>query len=106
VRSKPVKEATVVARIMDALQQIPDVVVRKRHGTVMGVAGDPDLYGTIRGLHFEIEVKRPNDPASTPTKLQEARLREWREGGAMVGVARSADDALIILGVKRPEAPR
>lgn len=91
------REGTVVAAIVRALRSCPDVVVRKRHGTAMGVAGDPDLYGTIQGRHFEIEVKRP-DPSSQPTELQKRRLEEWRAAGALVGVARSVEEALCILG--------
>ena len=105
MRRPAVLEKAVVARIMAALQRIPGVVVRKRHGTVMGVAGDPDLYGSINGRHFEIEVKRPNDPSSQLTPLQAQRLKEWKvQGKAITGVARSADEALAILGMARPEA--
>ena len=98
-------EKAVVGRITAALKRLPGVVVRKRHGTVMGLAGDPDLYGSINGRHFEIEVKRPNDPSSQLTKLQTERLLEWKIAGAITGVARSTDDALGILGLKRPPAP-
>lgn len=98
-------EKAVVGRITAALKRLPGVVVRKRHGTVMGLAGDPDLYGSINGRHFEIEVKRPNDPSSQLTKLQTERLLEWKVAGAITGVARSTDDALAILGMKRPPAP-
>jgi hypothetical protein len=100
-----VLEKAVVGRITAALKRLPGVVVRKRHGTVMGLAGDPDLYGSINGRHFEIEVKRPNDPSSQLTKLQTERLMEWKIAGAITGVARSTDDALGILGLKRPPAP-
>jgi hypothetical protein len=103
VRQRPVLESHVVQRIVTALKEKHGIVVRKRHGTAMGVAGDPDLYGTINGRHFEIEVKRPNDPSSQPTELQTRRLLEWRNAGAITGIARSVDDALIILGLKRPE---
>jgi hypothetical protein len=102
MRHHAVLEKAVVTRIMDALRKFPGVVVvRKRHGTVMGVAGDPDLYGTIRGRHFEIEVKRPNDPSSQLTKLQTERLAEWALAGAITGVARSVEEAVAILGLKR-----
>jgi hypothetical protein len=105
VRRQPVLEKAIVARIVTALKKYPSVVVRKRHGTVMGVAGDPDLYGTISGRHFEIEVKRPDDPSSQLTELQARRLLEWKLAGAITGVARSVDDALAILGKPhaRPE---
>jgi hypothetical protein len=98
VKLEPVLEKSVVGRIMGELKDRPCVVVRKRHGTAMGVAGDPDLYGTVGGRHFEIEVKRPNDPSSRLTKLQAQRLQEWKMAGAIVGVARSVEDALQILG--------
>jgi rubrerythrin len=70
----------------------------------MGVAGDPDLYGSYHGRHFEIEVKRPNDPRAVLTKLQAERLREWNvDGKAIVGVARSPEEALAILGLLKPD---
>jgi hypothetical protein len=105
MRRQPVLEKYVVARIMSALKKIPGVVVRKRHGTAMGVAGDPDLYGTIHGRHFEIEVKRPDDPASQLTELQTQRLLDWKLAGALTGVARGVDEALAILGIKRQKPP-
>lgn len=104
MRKHSVLEKRVVARIMKALKQHPGVVVRKRHGTAMGVAGDPDLYGSINGRHFEIEVKRPDDPGSIPTELQAHRMQEWRAAGALVGIARSVEDALAILDVALPDS--
>jgi hypothetical protein len=90
------RESTLVAEIMRALRALPGVIVRKRHGSAWGVAGDPDLYGSINGRHFEIEIKRPG--AVCPTPLQQARLRQWAATGALVGVARSVEDALRIVG--------
>ncbi len=101
MRHQPVLEKAVVTRIMAALKGRPGIVVRKRHGTAMGMAGDPDIYGSINGRHFEIEVKRPDNPASQLTALQTERLLEWRHAGAITGVARSADEALAILGLVR-----
>lgn len=103
MRRQAVLERGVVARIMSDLKKRPGVVVRKRHGTGMGVAGDPDLYGAVNGRHFEIEVKRPNDPSSQLTELQACRLLEWKCAGAITGVARCVEDALVILGLKRTE---
>jgi len=104
VKESPL-EKNVVARIVAALKKVPGLVVRKRHGTVMGAAGDPDLYGSYRGRHFEIEVKRPFDSKSQLTKLQVQRQEEWRvDGNAVVGVARSPEEALAILGVAQPES--
>lgn len=101
-RVTPPLESNIVKRIMAELKKHPGVVVRKRHGTVMGVAGDPDLYGTVNGRHFEIEVKRPTF-RSDLTERQVQRLLEWHNAGAITGVARSVDDALTILGFKNRE---
>jgi hypothetical protein len=89
------RESALVAEILRALRALPGVMVRKRHGSAWGVAGDPDLYGSIQGRHFEIEVKRPGNH---PTALQEARLKQWAATGALAGVARSVEDALDIVG--------
>ena len=93
MRRQAVLERAVTGRILATLRKYPHVVARKRHGTVMGMAGDLDLYGSISGRHFEIEVKRPNDPSSQLTKLQTQRLLEWKTAGAITGVARSVDGA-------------
>ncbi len=90
------RETALAAEIVRALRALPGVTVRKRHGSAWGVAGDPDLYGSINGRHFEIEVKRSG--VDGPTPLQQARLRQWAATGALVGVARSVEDALRIVG--------
>ena len=87
-------ESSLVSAIIRSLRALPGVVVRKRHGSAWGTAGDPDLYGVVNGRHFEIEVKRPG---GTLTPLQEVRLREWAAAGALTGVARSVEDALQII---------
>jgi hypothetical protein len=92
------RESALVAEILRALRALPGVMVRKRHGSVWGVAGDPDLYGSINGRHFEIEVKRPGE---RPTALQQARLKQWAATGALAGVARSVEEALDIVGADR-----
>lgn len=71
------------------LRHFPDVVVRKRHITVYGSGGDPDVYGCFNGWHFEVEIKiYPN----VPTKRQEERLKEWDSAYALTGVAYSFED--------------
>jgi len=88
-------EKHIVESIVRYLREIPGCVVRKRHGTVFGVAGDPDLYGTLNGRHFELEVKRAGNP---PTVLQDKRIEEWRAAGAVVGVVHSLGEAREALG--------
>ncbi len=82
MRQQPVLETAVVGRIIKALRSHPDIVVRKRHGTAMGVAGDPDLYGTMNGRHSELQTRR---------------LLEWRLAGAITGAVRSVDEALHMM---------
>lgn len=93
------RESTLVKQIMAALRAAPGVVARKRHGSAWSVAGDPDIYGSIHGQHFEIEVKRRNGMV---TELQQARMRDWTRAGALVGVARSVGEALAVLGLSAP----
>lgn len=96
------RESTLVRQIVAALRATPGVVVRKRHGSSWSVAGDPDLYGSFRGRHFEIEVKRRSGEV---TELQQARLRDWARAGALVGVARSVGEALAVLGLSTSGSP-
>lgn len=104
MRRAPVLEKTRVNQIRRALEKLPGVVVRKRHGTAMGVAGDPDLYGSVNGRHFEIEVKRPDDHSARLTPLQVERLQEWKiQGKAITGVAHTVEEALMILGLRQSE---
>jgi hypothetical protein len=92
------RESLLVAEILRTLRALPGVVVRKRHGSAWGVAGDPDLYGSVAGRHFEIEVKRPG---KKPTPLQRERLKQWAVSGATVGVANSVEEALEIVDACR-----
>lgn len=89
-------EKQIVDSIVKYLRTIPGCIVRKRHGTAFGVAGDPDLYGTINGRHFELEVKRDGN---SPTVLQKRRMEEWRAAGAVVGVVHNLDEARAVLAV-------
>jgi hypothetical protein len=89
-------EKQIVDSIVKHLRSIPQCIVRKRHGSAFGLAGDPDLYGSIGGHHFELEVKRKGNP---PTPLQEARLVEWRAAGVIVGVVHSLQEAREVLSI-------
>lgn len=90
------RESSVVAAILQALKSVPDLTVRKRWGSEMAAAGDPDLTGCYRGRHFELEVKAPGGRLS---RIQEVRLKEWHQAGAVVGVVHSSDEALTTLGI-------
>jgi hypothetical protein len=88
-------ERSIVRKIVRALkQEFPNIEVRKRHGTAFGVAGDPDLYGSVQGFHFELEVKRPGEQ---PTAIQVRRNQEWRGSGAMAFTVVSAEEAVAFI---------
>lgn len=95
-RAASPRESSIVAAIIQALKSVPDLVVRKRWGSEMAAAGDPDLTGCYRGRHFELEVKAPGGRL---TRIQEVRLDEWRRAGAVVGVVHDAKEALTTLGI-------
>jgi len=95
-RSASPRESTIVAAVMQALKSVPNLVVRKRWGSEMAAAGDPDLTGCYRGRHFELEVKAPGGRLS---RIQEVRLKEWHRAGAVVGVVHNTDEALATLGI-------
>jgi hypothetical protein len=57
-----------------------NVKVRKRHGGPYGSAGEPDIEGCINGVCIQIECKAPGNK---PTPLQEQRIKEWSDAGAL-----------------------
>jgi len=93
------RESAIVRCIMKKLA--PHCLVRKRHGSVHSVKGDPDLYGVLPAnhpfwpcRHFEIEVKRPGE---SPTLLQLARLQAWKDAGAITGVVMNVLEVMDVL---------
>lgn len=80
---------SVKKRLDDLHKADPTFVWRKRHGSPMGLTGDPDLHGVWRGHPFEIELKRPGE---SPTLLQQFRLNEWRKAGCHCFVVYTLDD--------------
>jgi Holliday junction resolvase len=96
---KAVSEHTIKKSVMDFLKKIQvstngRLVARKTHGTAFSTAGDPDIIGCYLGSMFVIELKKQGE---NPTKIQEARLLEWRRAGALSGIARSVNDVRALL---------
>lgn len=92
-------ERTIVAQIRKALDREAGrrgqrIKHEKRHGSEFAVAGEPDLFGSIDGRHFEIEVKQPG---RKPEPIQHRRLEEWKETGAITGWATTAEEACRLL---------
>lgn len=74
------RESAIVDQLLKFLNGLPSSLFRKKHGTVMGFSGDPDLYGCLQGRMVLIEVKQMG---KRPTTLQTRRLLEWERAGAV-----------------------
>jgi hypothetical protein len=81
-------EKKIVEKIKKYLLSLPRCYVMKVHGSQF-TTGQPDLIGCFDGRSFCLEVKQPGKKA---TPLQEKRLREWSEAGALTGVVTSVDE--------------
>ena len=75
-------EASIVAKGLKLLRQLPKCYARKVHGGPMGNVGEPDLDGCCRGRALKFEAKQPG---KKPTPPQLGALRRWAETGALVG---------------------
>jgi Holliday junction resolvase len=79
-RSGTATERSIQTAVKNALNKHPATVVRVRSADAAGhVVGDPDIYGSIRGIHVEIEVKRPGEK---PERIQYQQLKYWADSGA------------------------
>jgi hypothetical protein len=93
--------ASISLRLKKLASLDPAWVWRKRHGSAMTTAGDPDLYGLWRGLHWEMELKVPGH---SPTPLQWHRLESWRQAGALCFVVHSLDEFDVAIDTIRRAA--
>lgn len=75
-------EKTRQAKIIKFMNSLPNCIARVRHQTGFNQKGDPDIYGCLDKLHFELEVKRPGEKL---TELQALRIKEWQSIGAIAG---------------------
>ena len=83
-------ETTIKTKIVKYINGRPFGAVQVRHQAGMNKKGDPDITGSYRRLHVEIEVKRPK---KQPTDIQRVRLKYWQDQGVQVAVLRSVDGA-------------
>lgn len=87
-----VTEKAIVAAILRYLKGLPGCHARKVWG---GYApGEPDILACYQGRMLQIECKAPGNG---PTPIQEKAMRQWREAGAVAGVARSVEDVKAMM---------
>ncbi|MDQ5987795.1 MAG: hypothetical protein CSYNP_03541 [Syntrophus sp. SKADARSKE-3] len=89
MRNDPL-EATIRTKIVKKINARPLGAMQIRHQAGYAKKGDPDLTGSYRRVHVEIEVKRPGE---VPTEIQKIRLAHWQKKGAMVAILRSVEGA-------------
>jgi hypothetical protein len=74
------KETTITNKVLKEINALPRAKALKRHGSVFGKAGEPDIDASIGGRSVQIEMKVPGE---RPTDLQTKRLAEWAASGAV-----------------------
>ena len=86
-------ESSRTKRILDYLNAIPGCKAAKRHQSGWNNKGDADIFGCIKGKHFELEVKKPTKKL---TLLQLTKIKEWDLVGAITGRVEGIDDVRMI----------
>jgi Holliday junction resolvase len=92
------REARLSRTIMAALRE-HGAFCFKVHGGPLMMAGLPDIVGVYRGRFFGVETKNPD--GSKPTAIQLHRHDQMRQAGAIVVVAHTVAEALVVLNPPR-----
>lgn len=83
-------ERVLQASIVRYLNAQPHTLARVNGPGPAHIVGDPDIYGCVGGLMFQMEVKQEK---GLVTALQEHQLACWRKAGAQAFVVRSLAEA-------------
>lgn len=82
-RDRRLEYQSVVAPILKYLNSLPNSKAINIHGSVFSERGTPDVIGSIGGRTVAFECKR--DEREAPETIQNWRLSEWIQSGAVVG---------------------
>ena len=83
------KEKSIVNQILKYLNSLPRCKAIKLHGSVFMERGTPDILCVNHGDPYFFEVKRPR---GVPTELQNKRLEQWKNVGAVCHVVFSPQE--------------
>jgi len=88
------KESSLSRKIRQHANDLPRTKCLKIHGNGLMEVGTPDLLVVQDGrtIWFETKVGR-----NKPSKIQDKRLEQWREAGAIAVAVYTLDDALDVL---------
>jgi hypothetical protein len=84
-----IRESSVVASCLNFAKKFDFMHFEKVFGGGMGNAGKPDLDGCVCGITVKAECKAPGGKLSD---LQTAKLKQWENAGAVVGVVYSKEE--------------
>lgn len=77
-------ESNFVKKALQYMNDCSHVKFKKTKPNNANNAGEPDLTGCVAGIRVEIECKVPGKDA---TPLQKHCLAQWKEAGAITGIA-------------------
>lgn len=95
------RESAIQRRLLDKIEEIDAVYVRKIAQSIYSHGGVPDIVGCIGGLWFSIEVKTNKGKLS---KLQEREGKLIEEAGGIFLVCYGEKDIEYVLSILRHAA--
>lgn len=89
-------EADIIKKAMKAIERAwpGEVWWVKYHGSAYGMAGCPDILGSLQGRFFGLEFKQPGKEA---TPIQAAVGAKILAAGGLWAVVTSAEEAVEVL---------
>ena len=91
-------ESNIVTRIVEAISDWPNIMIRNNHGNMMSGRGWPDLEVVYRGRFYGLEVKVEGN---YPTPIQVWRMEKITNAGGIAAVVHNAEEAKAVLKGKR-----
>lgn len=89
------REVSIVDRILNYINNMPDGVAEKVQGTALS-SGKADINACIGGRCIRLEVKT-SDHGNKASKKQKINLRRWSAAGAICGVVYSLEEVKELL---------
>lgn len=90
--SKP--EKNIVNKILDYLNDLPHTYAHKVYSGGYAQAGEPDVDSVCNGHSLKLEVKVPGE---WPTPLQQVRLDQWADAGAIAACVHSVEEVATLV---------